>query len=111
MNIQKYNVLISNLPLYNDRKHYNVNILVVDKIYKLYTISFSLLYHLFLHFYTEEPDNHPLGLRQVGLQPNTHVIICILTAGASNTVPFGITPGSMKVAKVKLANTKNVITP
>lgn len=27
------------------------------------------------------------------------------------TKPFGITPGSIKVARVKFANTKKVITP
>lgn len=29
----------------------------------------------------------------------------------TNTLPFGMTPGSIKVANVKLAKTKNVITP
>lgn len=31
--------------------------------------------------------------------------------GSKRFVPFGITPGSMKVASVKLAKTKKVMTP
>lgn len=34
LEMNKTVVFVRNLPLYNDYKHYNVNILVVDKIYR-----------------------------------------------------------------------------
>lgn len=37
--------------------------------------------------------------------------IIINSSQTTNTLPFGITPGSMKVANVKFAKTKNVMTP
>lgn len=37
--------------------------------------------------------------------------IIINSSQTTNTLPFGITPGSIKVANVKFAKTKNVMTP
>lgn len=38
-------------------------------------------------------------------------LLSLLLQGTPIYLPFGITPGSINVARVKLANTKNVITP
>lgn len=73
INIDAYKMILV-LPLYNDCIHCNVNISVDDKIYKLYTISFAQLYHLFLHSCTRELCSHPHGLRQVALKNFTWYI-------------------------------------
>lgn len=100
------------LPLCSDCIRNSVNILAVDKICMSHTISCEQLCHLFRHSYRVVRGIRLLDLRLAALDLSwirwsritlqNHIFWCL---------PFGITPGSMKVAKVKFARTKNVMTP